>query len=471
MRERDPWARAKIDLDALHEIVANVFRIPTSQCGLPVAIGLQQQANYARVYSFQLPSRIVVARVVAPVRPLFKTESEVTAMDFVRDHTSLPVPKVYAYCSEAMNPVGAEWIIMDFMPGVGMGTAWPKLQLPQKRRLALDIIDLHDQLFRLKADACGGLYHIVDSVDDHRAGNMKSVNSRPPRWAPLSIESLHTLNNLCNYSIHNAYKIGPIHSFSLLDFNQEVPSPSQTLPVMTSGDYVKLIAFCGNPPTRGYYDLPSREKCVELFENIFGLYTNSSALGPNADPLNFRFSHGDLHDENILIDPQSGAITGIIDWEAAGFRPSWSVPFGVGWFDEDGERFLFGADDPANFEEDSPEDADLRAFFRTQMYRRNPDLFSCFFGGIELRAVLHAAADYPRPAGNTDIFLGQYHKLGYWNEDRRGAFPWNMEAWMIRRLDLNDEQARLHPIEDGSEGSVSSCGGKPESDQSQIPRP
>jgi hypothetical protein len=33
---------------------------------------------------FQLPNHTVVARVVAPVKPLFKTESEVAAMDFVR---------------------------------------------------------------------------------------------------------------------------------------------------------------------------------------------------------------------------------------------------------------------------------------------------------------------------------------------------------------------------------------------------
>ena len=80
----DPWVGVSVDMDALHSIVCQVLRVPATQCGPPVAIGLQQQANYARVYSFQLPSRTVVARLVAPVKPLFKTESEVAAMDFVR---------------------------------------------------------------------------------------------------------------------------------------------------------------------------------------------------------------------------------------------------------------------------------------------------------------------------------------------------------------------------------------------------
>jgi hypothetical protein len=162
-------------------------------------------------------------------------------------------------------------------------------------------------------------------------------------------------------------------------------------------------------------------------------------FGPSADASNFRFSHGDLHDGNILIDPQSGAITGIIDWEAAAFRPLWAVVCGVGWFEEDNQRFIIGSDDPENFSEDTdPEDMELRAFFRTELHKKNPNLFSCFLGGVELRAVLHAAVDAPRPEGETDIFLNRYHRLGYWKEDRRGAFPWDMMAWQHRRMDLDE---------------------------------
>ena len=81
--EEYPWV-SNVNLVALHGIVCQVLRVPASQCGPPVAIDPNQQAQYALVYSFQLPNRTVVARVVAPVKPLFKTESEVAAMDFVR---------------------------------------------------------------------------------------------------------------------------------------------------------------------------------------------------------------------------------------------------------------------------------------------------------------------------------------------------------------------------------------------------
>ena len=322
-------------------------------------------------------------------------------------------------------------MIMEHMSGVEMGDAWDDLKLPQKQRLALGIIDLYDQLFRLKADGCGSIYHSINSVDDYGL-------PRSPRWAPLSLRSLRMLRSHCSHSINDGYELGPLNDISLLNYRLVVPSPSQTLPTSTSDEYVKLIAFNGNPSTRSNHDFPTREKCVELIQSIFKLYPNSSVFGPSADASHFRFSHGDLHEGNILIDPQSGAITGIIDWEAAAFRPLWTGVCGVGWFQEDGERFIFGSEDPGNFEDDTdPEDAQVRAFFRNELYRRNPVLFSCFLGGNELRAVLHAAEDFPRPVGETGIFLDRYHRLGFWKEDRRGAFPWDMKPWLHRRIDLD----------------------------------
>ena len=80
----DPWAGVDLDLSALRGIVCQVFRVSTTECGPPLQIGLDQQIKYARVYSFQLPSQKIVARLVAPVKPLFKTENEIAAMNFAR---------------------------------------------------------------------------------------------------------------------------------------------------------------------------------------------------------------------------------------------------------------------------------------------------------------------------------------------------------------------------------------------------
>ena len=84
----NPWTGVNVDLLALQNIVCDIFHISTAQCGPPVAINPKieedDEEGYARVFSFQLPSRSIIARLVAPIKPTFKTEAEVAAMDFVR---------------------------------------------------------------------------------------------------------------------------------------------------------------------------------------------------------------------------------------------------------------------------------------------------------------------------------------------------------------------------------------------------
>lgn len=80
---KDPWT-VEPDLNALHQIVCNIFRLGKADCGEPFRIGLHQHPSYARIYSLSLPGRQIIARLVAPVQPLFKTEAEVAAMDFIR---------------------------------------------------------------------------------------------------------------------------------------------------------------------------------------------------------------------------------------------------------------------------------------------------------------------------------------------------------------------------------------------------
>jgi len=350
---------------------------------------------------------------------------------------------VFAYCSEA---VGVEWLIMEHMPGVEMGDAWGELQLPQKWRLALNLIDLYGQLSRLKANGCGGIYHSINSVDDYNLLTKSSADLseikhlRSPRWVPLSPEFLRMLRSHCNQSINDGFDLGPIHDISLLNYRLNVPSPSQTLPIFTSDEYVKLVAFNGNPTTRSDYDLPTREKCVELFQSIHNLYPNSTVLGPAADASNFRFSHGDLHEGNILIDPKSGAITGIIDWESAGFRPLWTDICGVGWFGEDPQRFIIGADDPGNFDEDNdPEDVALRAFFRTELHKRNPDLFFLPWGR-RIASCPPCRDGRAAPFRRNKYISNSVSQVGILEGAASWALPWDMNAWLHRRMDLDEKE-------------------------------
>ena len=341
---------------------------------------------------------------------------------------------------------------MEHMSGVEMDDALSILQPECRRRMVLDLVDLHDQLYRLRSDVSGSIYHGIGGFLDDcdllgRSTSASLKFSRSPRWNSLSEKLLHSLKTLCNHPLNNGYRLGPVNDINLLQFKLAVPTPEQTMPVFTSKDYVKLLAFNGNPTTRSDDDFPARELCVELLFHVQNLYSNSSLLGPSTDTNKFFFSHGDLHGGNILVDPETGALTGIIDWETAAFRPLWACMVGPGWFREDRERFLTSDADPENFEFDMSGGAELRALFRAELHQRNPDLFACFLGGIELRGILDGACDLPRPVGSPDIFISRYHRLGYWNEARRGPFPCDMNAWRRRRYQLDViERVRSSPL-------------------------
>ena len=152
-------------------------------------------------------------------------------------------------------------------------------------------------------------------------------------------QSLRLLQSHCSHSTANWYTIGPLNDISLVYASPLLPKhlrlPHQTI------DYIQLLAYNGRPTRRSDTDLPTREKCVELFESIYRLYSQSSVFGPDADRTNFRFSHTVM----IYMDPRTGAITGIIDWGAATFRPLWGEVYGVRWLGEDPQRFTFGSDD------------------------------------------------------------------------------------------------------------------------------
>ncbi|KAF2817180.1 uncharacterized protein BDZ99DRAFT_374892, partial [Mytilinidion resinicola] len=49
--------------------------------------------------------------------PWYKTQSEVATMTYIREHTKIPVPQVFAFDSSMDNALGLEWILMEMAEG------------------------------------------------------------------------------------------------------------------------------------------------------------------------------------------------------------------------------------------------------------------------------------------------------------------------------------------------------------------
>lgn len=81
---------------------------------------LADGANH-KVYDIQLSdasphTTSYLFRVAIPIDPTFKLESEVATLKFLKQRTTIPVPKPIAWKSSAYNTLGYEWAVVEKFP-------------------------------------------------------------------------------------------------------------------------------------------------------------------------------------------------------------------------------------------------------------------------------------------------------------------------------------------------------------------
>lgn len=420
------WKAANPNLTALQDIISAHFRLPCCRYA-PLGGG-----SYARIFLFTLEDgQQVVGRIILPVRETVKTEAEVASMVYVRGTvrhysttisttyiifhlacTRIPVPQVYLYCSTQKNPVGAEWILMEYMQGRPLGDCFDDLTYPQKIRVGMDLALVMSSLFKIKASQCGSLSRI-------RRRNSIGGLKKPLHAQSYPIDAADTLSHLGGLSdpaiIHHGFYVGPLNDITFLSYPHQIP-PQHCGPFDSERQFLEAFAFLGYPPTRAD-DKLSRwgfEKALEVYDVVAALYRQSET---------FHFAHGDLSEGNILIDPDTGVITGIVDWEMAGFRPAWLSAVAAGWFNDDSECFFMNEyqGGRGNYGDD-PTDALVRAHFRLKLAELDEELFRHHLQGIEQRAFFYACChEY---SSNTELWLKKYGDHG-WPTGRRGPFPFD----------------------------------------------
>ncbi|KAI9669809.1 MAG: hypothetical protein M1817_004550, partial [Caeruleum heppii] len=103
----------------------------------------------------------VIAKIPSPFagRARYSTASEAAVLQYVRDHTTIPVPKVLAWSADSSNPIGAEYIIMEKAPGVRLSEVWGNISKFDRLQLIDKLTKLESQLAALEFPAYGSLYH------------------------------------------------------------------------------------------------------------------------------------------------------------------------------------------------------------------------------------------------------------------------------------------------------------------------
>lgn len=92
---------------------------------------------------------------------IYATTSESAALTFFYSK-GIPVPKVYSWTSIINNPVGVEYIIIEYTPKVGADTCWFNNIKYQKHALVTGIINIKKKPFSIPFSAVRSLYFKSD---------------------------------------------------------------------------------------------------------------------------------------------------------------------------------------------------------------------------------------------------------------------------------------------------------------------
>ncbi|OAA58995.1 Protein kinase-like domain protein [Niveomyces insectorum RCEF 264] len=211
--------------------------------------------------------------------------NEARAMQLVRDHTSIPVPRVY--CSFIHH--GLVYILMERLPGKPLSHNWVFRSEDSKARILTQLRSMISELRNVPRPppppGCPSNTDIVSGID---GGQFYDGNLPKKRfWGPFS---------------------------TVRDFHRDLRSNLMVVP-----------------------DECPEERSADL-RKLISLHEGYAAVPPV-------LTHGDLSANNILAD--GDIVTGIIDWETAAWMPAyweytnaWHVnPYNPYWQEEVG-KFL-----------------------------------------------------------------------------------------------------------------------------------
>ena len=270
-------------------------------------------------------------RVALPIDPFFKTESEVATMEYVRKHTTIPVPHVIAYASSASNELGFEWILMERIESVTLEHAWSLMTFEQKEDFTLTFGHYMNELQQLKFPRFRNIY-FADIWNQVCATPLWPEKLWPEDASLPSCEALGG-----EFGDNGSFVLGRIVSFAfcrgirlLLPANR---GPFDTTHQLLQAECELLgrdIRRLSPKPGSLYYCEADKyladdgPEVLEIFDKLQNVISTKlpSANGPEDTKVLW---HDDLSDRNILVDPKTYKLVGIIDWECVSVVPVFST--------------------------------------------------------------------------------------------------------------------------------------------------
>ena len=279
----------------IEAIKATILYHPPQSDGEHINITFLSKGSFNKVYRIEdiRDGELYIMRIALPVDRFHEPSAEVATLLCSKERTDMPVAKVIAYDASSSNEIGFEWVLMSFLPGVSLAICYLGLPVEQKQKIVQQMAYYMAQMFRLQFNEMGSLRKTEDGYSMGRMVNQvfwwyKRVH------APIRKGPFKTVQNWVGAQIHfmldEAGKLFAKDTESHLDWET---------------DYEILVTNASRTNT----SLP------ELLERIEP--PSSDASGNLLTAL----THADLGEHNVLVDPITCEITGIIDWENVSTHP------------------------------------------------------------------------------------------------------------------------------------------------------
>lgn len=321
---RDPWGSQprwikEPDEDEIGEVMEDTFCVD----GIDrVSLFYQGKCNTLYTVSASTGAEFI-ARLALPIDPGWKTISEVATIDWVRENTSLPTPRVLGFHASNQNAIGFEWIAMTDVQGSPLPEMWPTMSWEAKAELVIRIAEFAVESFRSK-----------------EFGQIGSLTFGPARQSP---DGLHTgvteVGRIVSpefswdESIHQVHSRGPYNDSrqwiaarlkaaedSVLERLYRVSPPEheltleRLLAMAESDEANEMIIFADFDST--FYII---RKLMCWFDTFFP-YDPSSWESAIPEPTMLLHHKMDAH--HILVE-NDGTLAAVVDWEDIAVMPKW----------------------------------------------------------------------------------------------------------------------------------------------------
>ncbi|CAG7961519.1 unnamed protein product [Penicillium salamii] len=249
-----------------------------------------------------------------------KLENEVATMKFIKEYSSLPVPRVFAHEFDEKNSVGAAFILMEALPGsVAMdalgGYEAHRGVIPKQHRQNFyrSVARCHVQLTSLRLPKIGAIIRTQEGKFEcgplpGLGGPFDTATAFFEAWAD------NVKFKWDKETITRMMQRGPIPAERMLAIIEDFPSQIKSI--------ASQLSLCDEGP--------------------------------------FPLAHDDFLHSNIMVDENNFDVTGIIDWEGA-----CTVPIELLAFPEFLTAMPISFDLPQKYDQDGqPFDEELRELWR-----------------------------------------------------------------------------------------------------------